>query len=178
MIHQQCSRANKKHTNVLIAIHTHTCIQQGVGYDARSWMWCHTQLLNKHVCEKKTVNWINVKNPVFFFQSSIMHSWTTYHIIILFGATTFLKSIFSCILGTSAIRYAHYIYGRSSLQPPYLTSLLCSGLENQLLSCRYSIGSSHWSYAVGVRCYGNKYSEILLHDLRLFTNGVHFSSHV
>ena len=67
VIHQQCSRANKKHTNVLIAIHTHTCIQQGVGYDARSWMWCHPQPLNKHVCEKKTVNWINVKNPVFFF---------------------------------------------------------------------------------------------------------------
>ena len=117
------------------------------------------------------------KNPVFFFQSSIMHSWTTYHIII-FGATTFLNLFFSCILGTSAIQYAYYAYGRSSLQSPYLTSLSCSGLENQLLSCRYSIGSSHWLYAVGVRCYGNKYSEILLHDLRLFTNGVHFSSHV
>ena len=61
------------------------------------------------------------------------------------------------LIGTSAIRYGYYIYGQPSFQPPYLTSFSCSGLENQLLSCRFrSTDNNYRSRAVGVRCYGER----------------------
>lgn len=74
----------------------------------------------------------------------------------IFGATTFINVVSLHIIGTSAIRYAYYAYGRSSVQPQYFTSVSCSGLENQLLNCRFSIGSCYWRYPVGVRCYGKQ----------------------
>lgn len=64
------------------------------------------------------------------------------------------------VIVNSVIRYADQFYplGRGSSRHPFSTinTLSCSGLENQLLDCIFSVTASSCRRNPGVHCYGKQ----------------------